>query len=243
MKVYLNIIILPVVIIGLLMTQGCSDSGKSEDPSDTAITDTTTYVAPVTDESHKANTEKSETELIDVINKADDILAAVDKIQLANKAVYIAEESDFTIWKGSKGISLHDMEDAEQFIEMLGKPISEKEEQLGPGADTFNGSFVKELAYDGIMLLLFAPKGDEKLFWVFNIVVTGKEFTTAKGIGVGSSLPEFKKQYPDIGMVMDGREDENNCAYETSMSYDCSYLTFEFKDGKINEINMLVEFP
>lgn len=179
----------------------------------------------------------------DELNAVNEILAAVEKIRLANTSVYIADGSDFTLWKGSNSISLYDQEDDEKLSDMLGKPGSETVEQLGPDADTYNGSFVKELSYDGIKLLLFAAEAGEKAYWIYDIAVTGEAFLTAKGIGVGSSLSELKEQYPFISMAKDGREDENNCAYEINRDYGCSYLTFEIKDGKVDGIDMFVSFP
>ena len=190
-------------------------------------------------EAIKSNTELSSMES----NALSEILIALEQKQLANKTVYKAEKSDFTIWKGTKSISLNDKEDVINLKGILGKPKSEKTEQLGSGSDTFNGSFVKKLSYDGIELQLFAPKENEKAFWIYCIVVTGKSFTTVKGIEVGDSLSELKKLYPNIETAKDGRQDENNCAYETSKSDEFSYLTFEIKGGEIAEIKMLVEFP
>lgn len=168
---------------------------------------------------------------------------ASDQKQLESGLLYNAEKSDFTIWKGTEGISLYCREDTVNLSGILGEPDSERTEQLGIGADTYCGSFVKELSYDGIKLRLFSPQEDKKGFWIFEIVATGGEFTTTKGIKAGSSLSELKKQYPNIKMAKDGREDENNCAYEAVFYEEFSYLTFEVENGRVIEIKMLVEFP
>lgn len=157
--------------------------------------------------------------------------------------LYIAEKSDFTMWKGTEGISLYDREDAADLSGILGEPDSERTEQLGIGADTYCGSFVKELSYDGINLRLFSPQEDKKGFWIFEIIATGGEFATTKGIKAGNSISELIQQYPNIKMANDGREDENNCAYEAVLNEEFLYLTFEVENGRIIQIKMLVEFP
>lgn len=191
----------------------------------------------------KCLAERGETTNVSKMTEELTTLAALEEKQLANESEYNAEKSDFTIWKDSKSISLHDREEDIDLQDILGKPKSEKTEQLGPGSDTFNGSYVKELSYDDITLQLFSPKENEKKFWIYDIVVTGKGLTTAKGIGVGDSLSELKKLYPDIKTVNDGRQDENNCAYEISKNDEYSFLTFEIKDGKIIKIEMIFMFP
>lgn len=168
---------------------------------------------------------------------------APDQKQPDSGLLYIAEKSDFTMWKGTEGISLYDREDAVDLSGILGEPNSERTEQLGIGADTYYGSFVKELSYDGINLRLFSPQEDKKGFWIFEIVATDGEFATTKEIKAGSSISELKKQYPNIEMLKDGRDDENNCAYVAEFDEEFSYLTFEAENGRIIEIKMLVEFP
>lgn len=187
----------------------------------------------------KSNTGLSSMEL----NTLTAILGALEHIQRENMPAYKAEKDDFTIKKGSKSISLYDRENAINLQDILGKPKSKKTEKPGSGSDTFSGSFIRELLYNGLKLQLLAPKGDEKAFWIYSIVVTGKGFTTVKGIEVGNSLSELKKLYPNITTANDGRQDENNCTYEACKGDECSYLTFEIKDGRVAEIKMVVEFP
>ena len=213
-----KVLIFGVIVMSFLLLTGCGSSKHSGESDNIVIVDSDKAITFV-----KAATAISSGEVSD----------ATGQKQLANKTVYKAEKSDFTIWDGSKSISLYDREDVINLKGILGKPKSEKTEQLGPGSDTFNGSFVKKLSYDGIELQLFAPKGNEKAFWIYGIVVTGKGFTTVKGFRVDNSLSELKKLYPNIETAKDGRQDENNCAYETSKSDECSYLTFEIKGGEI----------
>ncbi|MEN6316166.1 MAG: hypothetical protein ABFD25_18185 [Clostridiaceae bacterium] len=210
--------------------ESITDRGESIAAADKSVTSAGGSTAPA-EGSITADSSK--------IKEAPDL----DQKQPDSELLYIAEKSDFTIWKGTEGISLYDREDAVNLSGILGEPDSEGTEQLGIGADTYCGSFVKELSYDGIKLRLFSPQEDKKGFWIFEIVATGGEFVTSKGIKAGSSISELKKQYPNIEMLKDGRDDENNCAYVAAFDEEFSYLTFEAENSRIIEIKMLVEFP
>lgn len=176
-------------------------------------------------------------------NTASVVWVKAEEIKNRNRFSYIADDNDFTVWKGSKKITLKDLEKDIDLEDILGKPTSEKKEELGPGADTYTGSFIKNLKYNGIELWLFMPKGGENSFWIYSIEVTSPEFSVGRGISVGNSKDDLKTIYRGIQIAADGRGDENNCAYEIREVNMLSYVSFEVKESKVAKIKIHHDFP
>lgn len=137
-----------------------------------------------------------------------------------------------------KYITIKDYEQDMNIEEFLGQPSNVTIEMLGSGADTFEGSLVKTMEYDGLTLKLFAP---ETNFWLMEVYVTNDTYETFREISVGDSLDQLKETYESIEQIPDGRSDENNAAfiYKDDMSY--NYLMFEIKDGVIEFIKIYHE--
>jgi hypothetical protein len=157
----------------------------------------------------------------------------------------IAEEvesiSEFSVVTATENISLQDW-DNEVDIGFLGTPDSEEVRVLDQTSDTFSGSHVKKLKYDGLELELFSPKDNGKSFWVKEILITGSEFSSPRGINISAGLEELTKKYPEIKQVPDGRTDLENSAYiYTDDGF--SNMLFEVKDGKVDTIRIYQELP
>lgn len=126
---------------------------------------------------------------------------------------------------------------------LLGKLVSENNEVLGSTADTYSGSHIKTLKYEGIVAKLFSPKDNGKEFWLMSMDSTSPKLQTPRGITVGSTLAQLKDAYKGIEIFKDGRTDANNCAYEFSVREEYKYIIFEVEKGMVKEIKLYVELP
>ncbi len=153
----------------------------------------------------------------------------------------INDINDFSFLIGDKKVSLFDWDYEVDLENLLGKPTHEKTTNLGPASDTFAGSYVKELKFDGIELELFSPKDDGNDFYILSMLVTDSKYQTSRGIKVGDSLEELKKTYPETEPVLDGRTDENNMGYRI-LEGAYNYITFEVNDGVVEQIKIYHEF-
>lgn len=172
------------------------------------------------------------------VTEAETVSPNENTIEAPNNSV-----SDYSINFGNKFISLGQFGETSYFLDILGKPISEESEVLGPGADTFTGSYIKRLKYDGFDITLMSPKDDGQKYFILDVKTTNPEYKTKRGIKVGDSIKELKNSYSNISVAKDGRTDENNCAYELKDEYSVDYLRFEVKNGVIAEINLYSELP
>lgn len=153
------------------------------------------------------------------------------------------EEFSVKAKAGDDFIALKDWDDKVDLHSLLGETINEKTEILGDSADTFSGSFVKTMQYEGLEIILFSPKDNGSSFWIMEIIVTGEEYSTYEGIEIGGSLELLKEIYPSLYMLEDGRTDDNNCAYEIADMEEYNYLRFEVSDGIITEIRIYHDIP
>ncbi len=156
-----------------------------------------------------------------------------------------AEFSDeFSIHFEGKEVDLFNWDNEIELSELLGAPLAEKTEQLGPGADTFTGSFIRELTYDGLELKLFSPRENGTDFYIIMMKLTENRYLTKRGIKVGDNLEFLQETYPEISQVPDGKDDPQNGTYrfyEGDNPY--TFIDFAVADGRITEINVVHEFP
>jgi hypothetical protein len=153
-----------------------------------------------------------------------------------------SEKTNFSIMIKDGWITLGKYETDNQLSALLGKALNEETEVLS-NADTFNGSFIKKQKYDGLALTLMSPKDNGKEFWLMEAVISDPAYTTVKGIKVGDTLADLKKEYPDAKIALDGRTDGNNCAYDFSSEDSLDHINFEVKAGSIVEIKFYKELP
>ncbi len=152
-------------------------------------------------------------------------------------------KDDYTLVIGDHTISLKSWDTEVDLSEVFGQPKTEKLDVLGEGADTFSGSYLKTLEYDGLTITLFSPKDNGKQFWIMSIDLQNSNLKTLKGITVGSSLSDLKDAYQNIEMVLDGRTDSNNAAYLISDKEEYKQMTFEVENGVVKAIKLNVELP
>ncbi len=156
---------------------------------------------------------------------------------------YSVEEensSDFAVKVKEKYISVR--ENYNNLNDILGVPISEEIEILGDGADTFKGSRIKTLTYDGLIIEEISPeKSGNDSFWILSMTITNKKYSTKKGLTIGNKLEKIKELYGNIEILKDGRTDSNNCAYIFKDDMKPNFIVFEVKDGVIDEIKIYYE--
>ncbi|MFZ5644885.1 MAG: hypothetical protein ACOY46_14970 [Bacillota bacterium] len=125
---------------------------------------------------------------------------------------------------------------------MLGKPLSEKTEKLGPGADTFAGTFIKRQVYNGLDLRFMSPKDNGKAFFVERMLVTGSRYVTPRGIKTGDSYKKLLQSYTYVPQDHMASYNRENHIYSFS-DVATKYLHFEVKDGIIKSITIMIEHP
>ncbi len=153
------------------------------------------------------------------------------------------KQNEFSIKVGDSIIALNDWEDEIDLKGILGNPINEETVELGQEADTFSGSLVKVLYYEGLMIKLFSPSHNKEEFWVMEIVVSNKNYGTFSGIRIGDNLQELKEIYPGLTIAENGSADENNCAYELADRENYNYMFFEVCNGIVSQIRIMHEMP
>ena len=116
----------------------------------------------------------------------------------------------------------------------LGKPGKQKTKQLDSNSDTFSGSFIKDLEYDGLKLKLFSPPQNGRTFWIQEIILTNNKYKTTKGIGIGDGLDKVKQAYPYLEKFPGNNE---NMFYVADEGYEKS-IEMEFEKNKLKKLRM-----
>lgn len=150
---------------------------------------------------------------------------------------------EYSITAGDDFVALLDWDDVIDLYALLGEPLNEEVIVLGQDSDTFTGSYLKTMQYDGLEIKLFSPKDNGSSFWVMEIIVSGGEYATYQGIKIGDTLSVLKDKYPSISRVEDGRTDDNNCAYEIADLENYNYLSFEVNNSLVSLIRLFRMIP
>lgn len=155
------------------------------------------------------------------------------------------KDEDFAVEYNQQSIKLGDWDKDVDIPGIFGRLLLEKVEQLGAGADTFAGSYVKRMVYDGLELGLMSPRDNGKTFFIDTIHITGSQYATARGVMVGDSYTEVLKAYPDRSGEQPAKEDPRNRVYcyfsDNAGSMHC--LGFEVRDGSVKSITLQIEHP
>jgi hypothetical protein len=116
----------------------------------------------------------------------------------------------------------------------LGKPIKQRIRKLDQNSDTFAGSYIKDVEYDGLKLQLFSPPQNGKTFWVQEIIFTNNKYKTAKGITIGDEWQKVKDAYPTLQKFPGENE---NMYYVSDAGYEKS-IEMEFENSKLKKLRM-----
>lgn len=150
------------------------------------------------------------------------------------------EYNDFSIRVGNKSLALMDWDNEVNLEELFGVPIEESEYQLGPESDTFSGSYLKEISYEGLELKLFSPKDNGQNFYIFSMSTTNRNYQTMRGIRIGDTLENLTQKYSEIKPVLDGKQDGVKRYVMEEGNY--NYLVFEVENNVIINIRIYHEF-
>jgi hypothetical protein len=131
-------------------------------------------------------------------------------------------------------LSLQQWDSTIDLQEHLGKPLKQKTRELDRNSDTFSGSFIKDVEYDGLNLQLFSPPQNGKTFWVQEIILTDSKYKTTKGITIGSEWEKVKHAYPSLQKFPGVNE---NMYYIADAGYEKS-IEMEFQNNKLKKLRM-----
>lgn len=150
----------------------------------------------------------------------------------------LLDSYDFAAKYNGGEIKLGDWDDKVDLKAIMGEPVSQEVKQLGDGADTFTGSYVKEMVYDGIKLGLMSPKDNGKTFFVDRIEITLGDYETSRGIKIGDGYDKILDSYVYSGAGYDAQ----NHTY-TFTDGSISYLSFDVQRGVVKSITLYAEHP
>lgn len=201
------------------------------------------------------NTETIETveAVVETTLETEDILESPEPVGEGKEEESVTKEpivenqierfQEYSVIVGDGFIALRDWDNAIDITGLLGEPLSEEVIVLDQDSDTFSGSYLKTIRYDGLEIKLFSPKDNGNSFWIMEITISGGEYTTFQGIKIGDPLESLKDKYPSISNVEDGRTDDNNRAYEISDIENYNYLRFEVGNGLVSQIRLFHMSP
>jgi len=112
------------------------------------------------------------------LNEANDgekIAGSVEHTDLQNVI------DEYSLMVDKQAISLNSWDTNVDLSAVFGIPVSETSEVSGSGADTYSGSYIKILKYEGLTVQLFSPRDNGKEFWIVNMVLTGASLRTPGG--------------------------------------------------------------
>lgn len=149
---------------------------------------------------------------------------------------------DFAVYKNDFGMPLKGWAHELHLEANLGTPLSESVTQLGPGADTHMGAYLKQLHYQGLKILLYAPNTPDSA-WIMKMVVTGNDYNTARDLKTGMDTAKIIGLYPDATKWPDGRRDQSRTPYFISNESEQLYLRFYVSSGTVDSIELYHDLP
>lgn len=152
------------------------------------------------------------------------------------------EEADFAVRINGGAIKLGAWDKDMDLVKLLGGPQTEKIEKLGPGADTFTGSYTKRQIYNGLELGFMSPRDNGKTFFMDRIVITKSLYQTARGIKVGDGYDRILQAYFYTPPESTVAYDKKNHTYSFTDG-STKRINFEVKNGSIGSIALFIEHP
>lgn len=152
------------------------------------------------------------------------------------------ERGDFTfLLKKDKSlsISIMDWDNKIDLKSILGEPLSENNELIGEEGDTFKGSKIKRLEYDGLFIELMSPKGNDN-YYILAMTARNENYITKRNIGVGDSLEKVLKAYPSAAKVEIWEKDKELEVYRF-INEGFQYIDFYITNETVNKIVIAIE--
>lgn len=168
-------------------------------------------------------------------NAAETTTAASTSTPIDPIAKATADTSIYSIrLTDSLTLSLQQWDSTIDLQRLLGRPVKQKVRELDRNSDTFSGSFIKDVEYDGLKLQLFSPPQNGKTFWIQEIILPNNRYKTTKGITIGDQWQTVKQAYPSIQKFPGVNE---NMFYVADAGYEKS-MEMEFQDNKLKKLRM-----
>jgi hypothetical protein len=134
----------------------------------------------------------------------------------------------------TNNLSLQQWDSTINLQHLLGKPLKQKTRKLDQNSDTFSGSCIKDVEYDGLKLQLFSPPQNGKTFWIQEIILTNDKYKTTKGVTLGDEWQRVKDSYPTLKKFPGENE---NMYYVADEGYEKS-IEMEFEKNKLQKLRM-----
>jgi hypothetical protein len=128
-------------------------------------------------------------------------------------------------------LSLQQWDSTINLNEHLGAPLKQSTKQLDERSDTHAGSFIKKLEWAGLKLQLFSPDQNGKAFWIQEIIVTGNQYKTSRGIVIGDTYEKVHNAYPALKKFPG---DSKNMYYLADEGYEKS-IEIEFENNRLKQ--------
>ena len=145
-----------------------------------------------------------------------------------------ADKDLYSVQGDGGTISLRQWDSTVSLEQVTGKPLRRNTRQLDQHSDTYAGSFIKELEYDGLKIKLFSPPQNGRTFWIQEIILTGNRYRTGNGVGIGDSLEHVKTAYPSLQKFPGANE---NMYYVADDRYEKS-IEMEFEKDRLIKLRM-----
>lgn len=110
-------------------------------------------------------------------------------------------DPEFSFQFANVSLTLRESGIEEKIAELPFEFISDTVEELGEGSDTFAGSFLKTVKYEGLELSLFAPKDNPEYFWIMQMTASAPGIYTYRGIQVGDTKGTMLDIYPEAALI------------------------------------------
>lgn len=118
--------------------------------------------------------------------------------------------------------------------------ISDETRVLGNGSDTFTGSLLRTVLYDGFEIILFAPEDDKENFWIMQMTAVSSGVTAHRGIRVGDTVETLLSKYPEAEEL---EEDGTSVYFYTENEDAYNVLSFSVDEGIVSATSLTFYLP
>lgn len=155
--------------------------------------------------------------------------------------VQTIQNHEFSITIRGTKLILRENELEEKLIKLPLVLKSDTIQELGEGSDTFEGSYIRTLQYNGLELSLFAPKDNKDNFWIMQMTTDDPTAVTYRGVKVGDSAESIKEKYPDA--YVSNQDDITTYTYKGIDEYTGDELAFTVSNSCVTEIALTFYLP
>lgn len=153
------------------------------------------------------------------------------------RAVYEMSGPDFSFTIGDIMMTLRERHLDTKIAWLPLALISDDTETLGAGSDTYTGSYVRTVRYNGLALLLFSSEGKDA-FWLMQMIADGPGAETYRGVKVGDFIETLAEKYPEL---FSGENDSGGTIYRYIEGY--NELAFTVSGDTVTEITLSYYLP